>query len=148
MFFSGLSPFLDDSDDETTSNILRCDYSFPSEYFLTVSNEAKDLIRKVLFLNPGQRMSASDCLQSAWLKNNNQSEMRSKSMISSIHLCTLVRRRMKKLNSVVPVQMTRIRLQRPESLYRKQNFTQSQQQTQSLPSISKFYSSFKTLMMK
>ena len=34
MFFSsGLSPFLDDSDEETTNNILRCDFSFPEEHF-------------------------------------------------------------------------------------------------------------------
>jgi hypothetical protein len=48
LFFSGLSPFLDDSDDETTSNVLRCDFSFPNEHFSNVSNEAKDLIRSLV----------------------------------------------------------------------------------------------------
>merc|ERR1712223_1888042 len=40
---SGLSPFLDDSLDETNANILRGDFSFPEEYFDRVSKDAKDL---------------------------------------------------------------------------------------------------------
>ena len=40
---SGLSPFLDDSEEETVNNILRCDFSYPEDQ-ATVSNYAKDLI--------------------------------------------------------------------------------------------------------
>ena len=43
--FSGLSPFLDDSLDETNANIMRGDFSFPEEYFARVSQDAKDLIK-------------------------------------------------------------------------------------------------------
>ena len=53
--FSGLSPFLDDSDDETTSNILRCDFSFPNEHFSNVSADAKDLIKNLLNVDPACR---------------------------------------------------------------------------------------------
>ncbi len=66
---SGLSPFLDDSDDETTSNILRCDFSFPNEHFSNVSSEAKDLIRSLLNVNPASRASAAECLKSIWCQS-------------------------------------------------------------------------------
>ena len=36
VLLSGLSPFLDDSEEETINNILRCDYSFPEEHFCQV----------------------------------------------------------------------------------------------------------------
>ena len=116
-FHSGLSPFLDDSDDETTDNILRCDFSFPAEYFSHVSNEAKDLISRLLTVNPAQRATATYCLNAAsWLKQNAAKPYAAR--ISSIHLSTLVRRRLKKLNSVAPLGMTNAKIPtRPESLY-------------------------------
>ena len=100
LHFSGLSPFLDDSDDETTRNVLRCDYSFPAEHFSGVSDDAKDVIRRLLIANPGQRASAATCLASPWIKSG---PALATSAISSVHLCTLVRRRMKRLNSMGPL---------------------------------------------
>lgn len=95
---SGLSPFLDDSDEETTNNILRCDFSFPAEYFSSASSESKDLVRRLLSVNPAQRPSASFCLDSSsWLRASSDHD------ISSIHLSTLVRRRLKKLNTMAPM---------------------------------------------
>lgn len=116
-FSSGLSPFLDDSDDETTNNVLRCDFSFPSEYFSDISTTAKDLIGRLLTVNPTRRPSASICRDtSAWFQSADRS---TQSKISSIHLSTLVRRRMKKLNTVAPafhMQQTSVR---PDSIYKK-----------------------------
>nr|CAD7426990.1 unnamed protein product [Timema monikensis] len=66
VFFSGLSPFLDDSLEETTTNILKCDFCFPHEYFGDLSNEGKDLISQLLLATPSQRAGASHCLNSAW----------------------------------------------------------------------------------
>ena len=67
-YCSGLSPFLDDSDDETTNNILRCDFSFPAEYFSTVSTSAKELVGRLL-TNPGRRPSASISLDTSdWFR--------------------------------------------------------------------------------
>ena len=115
---SGLSPFLDDSDDETVNNILRCDFSFPAEYFSSISETSKDLISRMLSVNPSMRPSANSALESVWIKNRQQRSGR----ISSLHLSTLVRRRMKKLNAVGPTTMAlqhaKLRHNlRPESLY-------------------------------
>ncbi|KAF5296697.1 hypothetical protein FQA39_LY12397 [Lamprigera yunnana] len=66
VLLSGVSPFLDDSVEETTANILKCDFCFPEEYFKEVSVGVKDLIKKLLVLIPVQRITTSDCLESVW----------------------------------------------------------------------------------
>lgn len=48
VMLSGVSPFLDESDEETCSNILRNDYCFPDEFFAGISSDAKDFIRSML----------------------------------------------------------------------------------------------------
>ncbi len=114
---SGLSPFLDDSDDETTNNVLRCDFSFPDEHFASVSSSAKDLVSRLLRVDPGSRASASSALASPWI-----SDRATSSTVSSVHLATLVRRRLKKLNAVAPASLASRAASRlaarPESLYR------------------------------
>ena len=48
VMLSGVSPFLDESEEETSSNILRNDYCFPEEFFSGISQEAKDLMKLIL----------------------------------------------------------------------------------------------------
>lgn len=66
VFLSGVSPFLDDSIEETTSNILKCDFSFPGEYFSDISNDAKNLLTRLLVLESGSRATMRECQQSSW----------------------------------------------------------------------------------
>ncbi|XP_044733840.1 triple functional domain protein isoform X3 [Chrysoperla carnea] len=70
VMLSGLSPFLDDSDEETTSNVLKCDYCFPDDYFSGVSDDAKELIRQLLILQPEKRITITKCLESPWIVND------------------------------------------------------------------------------
>ncbi|CAG0884605.1 unnamed protein product [Cyprideis torosa] len=76
VFLSGVSPFLDDSPEETTDHILRLNYSFPSEYFSEVSASALSLIKQILVVNPSQRLSAEQCLQSSWIIEGFQPKLR------------------------------------------------------------------------
>ncbi|XP_076272417.1 trio Rho guanine nucleotide exchange factor isoform X4 [Rhynchophorus ferrugineus] len=69
VLLSGVSPFLDDSMEETTANILKCDFCFPDEYFSHVSELAKDLIRKLLVLGPAQRVDMDTALASPWIRD-------------------------------------------------------------------------------
>lgn len=69
VLLSGVSPFLDDSMEETTANILKCDYCFPEEYFREVAYEAKDIIGRLLVLTPSQRIGMRECLECNWIKN-------------------------------------------------------------------------------
>ena len=112
ILLSGLSPFLDDSEEETVNNILRCDFSFSDECFKK-SPSAKELVGRLLISNPGQRISATSCLSSRWIRSSKSSKL----LLSSRHLAGTVARRRKKLNSLGPGAFTRI--PRPESLYKK-----------------------------
>nr|XP_033331706.1 triple functional domain protein isoform X2 [Megalopta genalis] len=68
VLLSGLSPFLDDSIEETTTNILKCDFCFPEEYFAKISADAKDLLRGLLCLRGEERATARMCLSSPWFQ--------------------------------------------------------------------------------
>lgn len=68
VLLSGVSPFLDDSMEETTANILKCDYCFPDEYFANISSLAKELIGQLLALIPGQRIEMDNALSSLWIR--------------------------------------------------------------------------------
>lgn len=69
VLLSGVSPFLDDSMEETTANILKCDYCFPDEYFSDIAYDAKDIIGKLLVLLPSQRIGMKECLEFSWMKH-------------------------------------------------------------------------------
>nr|CAD7588835.1 unnamed protein product [Timema genevievae] len=67
VLLSGLSPFMGDNDAETFANITRADYDFDDEAFDAISQEAKDFIRALLIKGKEERLTASECLQHAWL---------------------------------------------------------------------------------
>ena len=48
VLLSGVSPFLDESPEETCSNITKRDFCFPDEYFAGISQEAKECIHFML----------------------------------------------------------------------------------------------------
>lgn len=66
VFLSGVSPFLDDSVEETTTNILKCDFSFPDEYFCEISNDAKNLLQRLLVLQGNARATMVECQTCPW----------------------------------------------------------------------------------
>ncbi|XP_065836812.1 calcium/calmodulin-dependent protein kinase type IV-like [Oscarella lobularis] len=65
----GFEPFYSDSGDaEMYSRILKCDYEFLSPYWDENSLNAKDLISKLLVLDPQKRMTAKDALKHPWVQ--------------------------------------------------------------------------------
>ncbi|CAM9324578.1 unnamed protein product [Lampetra fluviatilis] len=68
VLLSGVSPFLDESVDETCLNICRLDYSFPEEYFASVSEEARSFVRLLLQGDYTRRPPCSACLLDPWLQ--------------------------------------------------------------------------------
>uniref|UniRef100_UPI00358F831F kalirin-like isoform X2 n=1 Tax=Myxine glutinosa TaxID=7769 RepID=UPI00358F831F len=68
VLLSGVSPFLDDSVDETCLNIAHLDYSFPQEYFTNIGSEAQAFITSLLQADFSQRPSASACLLDSWVQ--------------------------------------------------------------------------------
>ncbi|XP_045464356.1 kalirin isoform X2 [Harmonia axyridis] len=88
VLLSGVSPFLDDSMEETTANILKCDYCYPEEYFDRISDAAKELIGKLLVLVPAQRLSMEDALNISWIVEDGPTIT-----IPSLNLRTFMQRR-------------------------------------------------------
>jgi len=61
-------PFDGDSDKDILRTVCRGKYSFPRDEWDAVSNEAKNLIRKLLTKNPRRRPSAAEALEDPWFK--------------------------------------------------------------------------------
>lgn len=58
----GYPPFNDDNDLKLFNKIKKCEYEFQMPEWGTVSEESKDFIRKLLQLNPKERMTPEEAL--------------------------------------------------------------------------------------
>ena len=63
----GYAPFIDQSRRSLYRRIKRAEYEFHEIYWSHVSEEAKDLISSLLFLDPSERLSASGALKADWI---------------------------------------------------------------------------------
>ncbi|KAM4810157.1 calcium/calmodulin-dependent protein kinase type IV-like [Rhinophrynus dorsalis] len=64
----GFEPFFDPRGDQYMySRILNCDYEFISPWWDEISLNAKDLVRKLIVLDPKKRMTVSQALQHPWV---------------------------------------------------------------------------------
>ncbi|ODN03618.1 Myosin light chain kinase, smooth muscle [Orchesella cincta] len=68
ILLSGLSPFMGDNDNETFSNITRAEFDFDDEAFENISEDSKDFISNLIVKRPEKRMTAEECLDHRWLK--------------------------------------------------------------------------------
>lgn len=71
----GYPPFNGENDDEILGKIKIGKFTFPEEEWDNVTDEARDLIKKMLTFNPNERYSASDCLNHSWFKQNNNKKL-------------------------------------------------------------------------
>jgi len=69
----GFPPFYGNNEQQIFNKILRAEYDFPSPDWDHISDEAKDFIRALLVLNPNDRPSAKDCLDSPWITTKSPS---------------------------------------------------------------------------
>jgi len=73
----GYPPFSDSPDLPPLSDqILKGSYTFPDEYWSGISDEAKNLIQKMMCIDPIQRLSMSQVLEDPWLANDNENRMK------------------------------------------------------------------------
>lgn len=63
----GYPPFWNQRVEILLLSVLQGNYSFPSPYWDSVSDPAKDLIRKMLIVNPEERITASQALRHEWI---------------------------------------------------------------------------------
>ncbi|KAK6110371.1 Fibronectin type III domain family protein [Brugia pahangi] len=67
ILLSGLSPFGGETDDETLRNVKKCDWNMDDPSFASISQDAKDFIKKILMLDPKSRMTVHEALEHPWL---------------------------------------------------------------------------------
>ncbi|EPY86360.1 triple functional domain protein [Camelus ferus] len=103
VLLSGVSPFLDDSVEETCLNICRLDFSFPDDYFQGVSQRAKDFVCFLLHEDPAKRPSAALALQEQWLQaGHGHGHSKGASVLDTSRLTSFIERR-KHQNDVRPI---------------------------------------------
>lgn len=68
----GCPPFEGDDEDETFKLIENIEYDFDDELFISVSEEAKDLISKIL-TPESERLTLQEVLEHPWIKHNDLS---------------------------------------------------------------------------
>ena len=68
----GYPPFNGETDDEIYEAVLSGKFQFPEEDWGQVSQEAKDLIKKMLTKDPKKRISALYSMQDVWFKKNEE----------------------------------------------------------------------------
>ena len=67
ILLGGYPPFEDDNLKVLYRKICKATITFPSEYWVGVSEEAKDLIRKLLTLDQTQRITVQQAIEHPWL---------------------------------------------------------------------------------
>lgn len=70
----GEPPFDDDDTNELFRKIKCCEYTFNQEIWGSISEEAKDLIKNLLVLNPKLRYDADKILSHKWMQTDTASE--------------------------------------------------------------------------
>ena len=64
----GFPPFYADSDALLFEKIKKGEYEFLRPYWDPISEDAKDLIRKMLIVDPKKRITCAEAMQHKWLK--------------------------------------------------------------------------------
>jgi len=74
----GFPPFYNDNIAELFEQIMNAEYDFPPEYWHTISEEAKDFVRKLLVADPQKRMTSQQALAHPWLNGNSSGKVNDK----------------------------------------------------------------------
>lgn len=64
----GYPPFLEESQERQSQKIMTADYQFYDDDWRSISQEAQDLIRRLLVIDPAERLSATQALEHSWIK--------------------------------------------------------------------------------
>jgi len=66
----GYPPFGGASDNEILQKVKKAKFRFDEEDWSKISEDAKDLIRKMLVKDPSERISAAEALKHPWMTKN------------------------------------------------------------------------------
>jgi calcium/calmodulin-dependent protein kinase I len=66
----GFPPFYDDNNKKLFAQIVSARYSFPDPYWTNISPLAKDLVSKLLVIDPKKRLTCDEILQHSWMSED------------------------------------------------------------------------------
>ena len=67
ILLGGYAPFEEDDNSVLIERITSADYEFHDQYWGPISDDAKDLIDKLMTLDPKKRLTASQALKHKWI---------------------------------------------------------------------------------
>ena len=70
ILLSGCSPFIAEDTVKMYALITEGKYEFHDKYWGAISDDAKELVSRLLTVNPDERISAADALQSKWIQSD------------------------------------------------------------------------------
>ncbi|CAB3983866.1 serine threonine- kinase DCLK1-like isoform X3 [Paramuricea clavata] len=79
----GFPPFRSNDQEELFDMILSGDYEFLSPFWDNISQSAKDLISRMLLINPNERYSARDSLNHPWIQGHTAKDTNLQSTFAS-----------------------------------------------------------------
>ena len=71
---SGSPPFAGKTDDEIVSNVVKGHYTMIGDTWKSISKEAKELIKRLLTVNPAKRITAIDAVKDPWITKYTNSQ--------------------------------------------------------------------------
>ena len=80
----GYAPFYGEKDEDIYQQVLKGDYDFPKEEWDHVSEEAKNLVKKMIEKDPTKRISALEALQDDWFKINKEKKRGNKVLAKNV----------------------------------------------------------------
>jgi len=70
MILAGCPPFVGESAAEAIRKVRKGQWSFDQRHWKKISEDAKDLVRMLLKMNPGERFTADKALNHVWIKEH------------------------------------------------------------------------------
>lgn len=64
----GYEPFFADDEAKMHKKIIKCEYTFDEQFWEDISENAKDLVCKLLVLDPKKRLTANEALKHPWVR--------------------------------------------------------------------------------
>ena len=104
LLLGGDLPFMGRTQKELFRSIVLCKYDFPEESWSHVSEEAKDLVRKLLVTDPSKRLTSQAAMQSPWMRRGEKLLMMNNLQHTSRRLLTF-NARMKLRSSMFAVSL-------------------------------------------
>jgi calcium-dependent protein kinase len=80
----GYPPFYGDTDEDIYKQVLKGEYDFPKEEWDNVSEEAKNLVKKMIEKDTKKRITALEALQDEWFKINKQKKSGNKLLAKNV----------------------------------------------------------------